>query len=136
MSNRTKNPNAKSNAESRARWPLMVMAVLGLLIITNVIVLLTRSDTPAQSTLTGNATVFGKLVQPDGSPIAQAIVHVNGLVEYTFTRDDGTFTVMGVPEGEVELIIGVTPDPPYSVVVTASEGDVVSLSEIVYTPAE
>ncbi|HEY3450276.1 MAG TPA: carboxypeptidase-like regulatory domain-containing protein [Myxococcales bacterium] len=51
----------------------------------------------------GPGRIFGKLLDPDGNPLAKHLVEIEGAPEPLTTRDDGTFTLKKAGPGPVAL---------------------------------
>jgi hypothetical protein len=115
-----------------SNWTRIVLAVLGLVIIVNLTILILRQSQSAPPAPTGSATILGQVVNPAGTPVFDAFIYIEGMVEYARTRDDGSFVIEEVPAGNVELVIGVTPDPPQFYPLQISEGEVLSLGRVEY----
>lgn len=77
------------------RWLLLIIVLL--LAGTSVVLLLSGAAVQASTMDTG--TVIGQVIDADG-PIPEARVRVRATENLTFTTSDGTFTLMGLIEGE------------------------------------
>lgn len=128
------NKNRKQSDEStpKRRWTLGVIALLTVLVIVNITVLVVRQSPSTSSTVTTNAAVFGVVVNTAGEPVPDAVVYIEGMGQSVTTDDTGSFTLRPVPIGDVELVIGVTPDPPQFYTVNVPDNDIQNVGQMVY----
>jgi Carboxypeptidase regulatory-like domain len=114
----------------RNRWTRIVIAVLFLaVLVTGLVFMLERTATSGIQV--GSVTVIGQVVDSNGNPIPNAQVYVEGM-DYAVTTDQsGNFAINGAPDGQVVVVVGVTPQPPHFEVVNAQENDTKDLGQIV-----
>ncbi|MEO8396832.1 MAG: carboxypeptidase regulatory-like domain-containing protein [Chloroflexota bacterium] len=118
------------SASRRRRTRVVIGVLAGLVLITGLMLVLQRGSTP--EVRVGSASIRGQVVDSQGKGVANAVVFVEGMSVSVTTGENGTFSISGVPGGQLVIVVGVTPEAPHFVTVSVGASDSKDVGQIVY----
>ena len=129
-------PTPESKPPSgRPHWTRIAIAALALaIIIMGALYVVGHTGGGTSETRTGSVTIHGLVVDPQGLPIPNAVVYVEGMEVEVSTDARGSFTIEKAPAGKLIVVVGVTPEAPQFLVVTVGADNFSDVGRIVYQP--
>ena len=126
-------PEAKPPTK-RPRWTRILIGVLVIAIVFSGALFVLMRTRPVTETRAGSSTIQGIVVDTQGDPIPDAQVYVEGMESEVRTDARGAFAINNAPSGQVMVVVGVTPEPPFFLSVNVGTGDTNDVGEIAYQP--
>ena len=122
-------PEGKPPFGSITRTRVIIAILFVAVVVTGLIFILEQTAT--SKTQVGTVIVKGQVVDSKGKPIPNAQVYVEGMGFAVTTDPSGDFSISGVPDGQVVVVMGVTPAPPHFEIVMAQANDTKDLGQII-----
>ena len=124
-------PNQPPPSRSK-RWTRVLIGVLVALVLVSGLLLVANRRANPVGVDAGSATIHGQVVNSEGAAVSNASVYVEGMGSSVTTDASGVFSISGAPNGQIVIVVGVTPESPQFVTVNVGANDTNDVGQIVY----